>query len=87
MSLGMVAKIESCATRVRFPLIVKLALAIGINPVDLFDRSMRHGKVSQGKLKQLMIGLEGLSESELDWAYDLFSVALKATGKSGTVSV
>ena len=87
ISLGMVAKIESGATGVRFPLIIKLAFAMGIDPPDLFDPSMRRGKVSQGKLKQLMISLEGLTEAELDWAYDLFAIALKATGKSGPLTV
>ena len=87
VSLGMVAKIESGATGVRFPLIIKLAFAMGIDPPDLFDPSMRRGKVSQGKLKQLMISLEGLTEAELDWAYDLFAIALKATGKSGPLTV
>lgn len=87
VSLGMVAKIESGATGVRFPLIIKLAMAMGVDAVDLFDPSMRRGKVSQGKLRQIMIRLEVLTESELDWACELLMTALKATGKAGPLTL
>ena len=60
---------------------------MGIDAVDLFYPSMRRGKVRQGKLNQIANHIEALSESELDWAFDMIMIALKATGKAGPLTV
>ena len=78
VSLGMIAKIESGTTGVRFPFIVQLAIALGVEPIELFDRTGGKGKAFQGKLRQLQVRLENLSVAELDWAVDVLTVALKA---------
>lgn len=57
-------------------------MAMGIDAVELFDPSMRGGKVRQRKLHQIANHIEALSESELDWAFDMIMIALKTTGKA-----
>lgn len=79
ISPGMIAKIETGATGVRFPMIIKIAAALGVEPVELFYSQLPKGKLHRGKLKELVVRLEELSENDLDWAYDLMSIALKAT--------
>lgn len=81
ISEGMVAKIETGATGVRFPMIVKIANALDVEPAELFCSQLPHGKLNKGKRRELIVRLEELSEDDLNWTYDLLSVALKATGR------
>ena len=81
VSSGMVAKIETGATGVRFPMIVKIAIALDVEPAELFCSQLPHGRLNQGKRRELIVRLEELSDDDLNWTYELLSVALKATGK------
>ena len=81
ISEGMVAKIETGATGVRFPMIVKIAAALGVEPVELFYSQMPKGKLHQGKLRELVVRLEELSDGDLLWVHELMIVAMKATGR------
>lgn len=80
ISEGMVAKIETGVTGVRFPMIVKIATALDVQPAELFYSQIPHGKLNQGKLRELIVRFEELSEDDLGWLYDLLTVAFKATG-------
>lgn len=81
ISEGMVAKIETGATGVRFPMIIKIANALEVEPAELFCSQLPHGKLNKGKRRELIVRLEELSEDDLNWTYDLLSVAMKATGR------
>ena len=81
ISEGMVAKIETGATGVRFPMIVRIAQALDVDPVELFYSQMPKGKLHQGKLRELVVRLEEISDSDLDWIGELLSVAMQATGR------
>jgi transcriptional regulator with XRE-family HTH domain len=85
LSPGMVAKIESGVTGVRFPVIIKIAHALDVDPIELFYSSMPKGKLHQGKMRELIVRLEGLSETELEWVHGLLTVALKATAKTNAI--
>ena len=74
----MIAKIESGTTGVRFPFIVQLAMALGVEPIELFDRTGGKGKAFQGKLRQLQVRHDNLSAPDLEWAIEVLTVALKA---------
>jgi transcriptional regulator with XRE-family HTH domain len=81
VSEGMIAKVETGATGVRFPMIVKIANALEVEPAELFCSQLPHGRLNQGKRRELIVRLEELSDDDVNWTYDLLSVAMKATGR------
>jgi transcriptional regulator with XRE-family HTH domain len=81
ISPSMLAKIESGATGVRFPTIVQIAAALDVEPAALFSSQFPQNPLNRGKRRELIVRIEELTEDDLNWAYDLLAVALRATGR------
>ena len=81
ISPSMLAKIESGATGVRFPSIVQIAAALDVEPAALFSSQFPQNPLNRGKRRELIVRIEELTEDDLNWAYDLLAVALRATGR------
>ena len=81
ISEGMVAKVETGVTGVRFPMIVRIAHALDVDPIELFYSQMPRGKLNQGKRREIITKIEDLSDDDLDWVSDLLTVAFRATGR------
>ena len=75
------AKIESGATGVGFPKIVKIAMALKVDPAELFFSQLPHGRLHKGKRRELIVRLEELSDDDRNWTYELLYITLKATGR------
>ena len=53
ISPGMVAKIETGVTGVRFPMIARIAQALDVDSAELFYSQFPRGKLSQGKRREM----------------------------------
>ena len=80
ISEGMVAKIETGVTGARFPMIVRIAQALEVDPIELFYSQMPRGSLNQGKRREIITRIEELCDDDLDWVHDLLAVAFRATG-------
>ena len=81
ISEGMVAKIETGVTGARFPMIVRIAQSLSVDPIELFYSQMPRGTLNQGKRREIITRIEELDEADLDWVHALLAVAFRATGR------
>jgi transcriptional regulator with XRE-family HTH domain len=81
ISPGMIAKIETGVTGVRFPMIVRIAQALDVDPAELFYSQLPRGKLNQGRRREIITAIEELSEDDLAWVHDLLKVSFRATGR------
>lgn len=77
ISQDMIAKMETGVTGARFPTITKLANALEVDPSELFFSQVPRGTLYRGKRSEIVKLLEELPDKEVEWAYDLFNVALR----------
>lgn len=77
LSLDMVAKLETGITGARFPTISKLANALEVDASELFFSQVPRNALYRGKRSEIVKLLEELPDREVDWAFDLFNVALR----------
>ncbi|WP_031248033.1 helix-turn-helix transcriptional regulator [Mesorhizobium sp. LNHC229A00] len=77
VSIDTISKIEVGATGARFPMIEKIAVALGVDPAELFSPAIPSGALRRGPLLDLTTRLAGLSESELRWIRGVIEAALK----------
>jgi transcriptional regulator with XRE-family HTH domain len=77
LSVDMISKIETGATGARFPVIERLAGALGVDPAELFTTEIPTGAISRGAFSAVSMKLSDLSEAELSWISDLIDVALR----------
>lgn len=84
ISEAMIAKFETGATGARFPMIVRLALALRVDPAELFSDEIPKGKLQNGPRRTVIDRINELDEGQLDWVNDLLTVALRppASGES-----
>lgn len=76
LSVDMVAKIEVGATGARFPVIERLAMAIGVDPAEFFTTEIPGGSINRGTFREITSELAQLAEPELIWVRDLLDAAL-----------
>lgn len=76
ISVDMVSKIEVGATGARFPVIERLAAALGVDPAELFSTEIPSGSIRRGPYLDLTTRLAGLSDSELKWVSGVVDAAL-----------
>lgn len=78
VSVDMISKIETGATGARFPVIERLAEALGIDPAELFTTEIPNGALSRGPLVDLTTQLVGLSPTDLRWITGVVEAALRS---------
>lgn len=76
LSLDMIAKLETGVTGARFPTISKLAQALEVDASELFFSQVPRNALYRGKRTEIVRLLEELPDREVEWAYELFRVAL-----------
>lgn len=67
LSPEMVAKIETGKSGARFPVIERIAVALDIDPAELFTTQLPLGAFQKGAFATLSLRLASLSESDLLW--------------------
>lgn len=67
LSPEMVAKIETGKSGARFPVIERIAVALDIDPAELFTTQLPFGAFQKGAFATLSLRLASLSESDLIW--------------------
>ena len=77
VSVDMISKIETGATGARFPVIERLAEALGVDPAELFTTEVPGGAINRGPLVDLTTQLAGLSASDLRWIAGVMEAALR----------
>jgi len=83
LGVDMISKIESGATGARFPTIVKLAVALGVDAGELFLPAA--GSVvptASPNLISIMLMLGSLSDSDLGWAKSVLEATLRRHGEA-----
>lgn len=78
ISVDMISKIETGATGARFPVIERLADALGVDPAELFTSEIPGGAINRGPLVDLTTQLAGLSEIDLRWISGVIEAALRS---------
>lgn len=78
ISVDMISKIETGATGARFPVIERLAGALGVDPAELFTTEIPKGAINRGQLVDLTTLLAGLSASDLRWIGGVVDAALRS---------
>lgn len=81
VSVDMISKIETGATGVRFPVIERLAEALGVDPAELFTTEIPGGAINRGPLTNLITQLAGLSPGDLHWITGVVEAALGGHSK------
>lgn len=76
VSRDMITKLEAGASGARFPVIEKLAMALKVDPAELFTASLKPEMTSKA-YADLVARLAGLSEADLLWAKELLETALR----------
>ncbi|HVW56945.1 MAG TPA: helix-turn-helix transcriptional regulator [Rhizobiaceae bacterium] len=76
VSVDMISKIETGATGARFPVIERLAEALGVDPAELFTIEIPGGAINRGPLIDLTTQLAGLSPGDLHWITGVVEAAL-----------
>jgi transcriptional regulator with XRE-family HTH domain len=77
LSVDMISKIEVGATGVRFSVIERLALALGIDPAELFTTHIPSGLLNRKGLAEITSRLALLSEADLLWVKGLLDAGLR----------
>jgi transcriptional regulator with XRE-family HTH domain len=77
VSIDTISKIEVGATGARFPMIEKIALALQVDPAELFSPEIPSGALRRGPLLELTTRLAALSENDLQWLKGVIEAALK----------
>lgn len=77
LSVDMITRIEGGRTGARFPNIVKLANALGVDPAELFTPDLPTGALARGPQANLTARLAILSPSDLRWLEGIVDAALK----------
>ena len=77
VSEAMIAKVETGATGARFPMIVRLAVALRVDPAELFSDEIPKGKLQKGPRRALVDRINELDEGQIAWVNDLLAVALR----------
>jgi transcriptional regulator with XRE-family HTH domain len=75
ISKDMVSKIETGSSGARFPVIEKLAVALAVDPAELFTADLKPETTSKA-YANLTARLAGLSEADLAWAKEVLEAAL-----------
>jgi len=78
VSIDTISKIEVGATGARFPMIEKIAAALGVDPAELFSPEIPSGALRRGPLVELTTRLAALSDTDLRWINGLVEAALKS---------
>lgn len=77
VSVDMISKIETGTTGARFPLIERLAEALGIDPAELFTTELPSAKSRNPVFTALTVRLAGLNDEDLIWINGVVEAALK----------
>ena len=77
VSVDMISKIETGATGARFPVIERLADALGVDPSELFTTEIPGGAINRSPLVDLTTQLAGLSPTDLRWITGVVEAALR----------
>lgn len=77
VSVDMISKIETGATGARFPVIERLAVALGVDPAELFTTEVPAGAIQRKPLVDLTTQLAGLSDADLRWITGVVEAALR----------
>lgn len=77
VSVDMIGSIEAGRTGARFPIIERLALALQIDPAQLFTTDLPVDAVKGDARIALQARLAALSEREIVWVDRLLEVALR----------
>lgn len=75
-----IAKIEIGATGARFPVIERLAVALEIDPAELFTTEIPGGSIKRGAFSDISTRLATLAEGDLVWVRNLLDAALAKRG-------
>jgi transcriptional regulator with XRE-family HTH domain len=78
VSVDMISKIETGATGARFPVIERLAEALGVDPAELFTTEIPGGAINRGPLTDLTMPLAGLPPGDLHWITGVVEAALRS---------
>lgn len=76
ISVDMVTKIETGTSGARFPVIERLAVALDVDPAELFTAELSSQMRRNPALSALNVQLAGLDENELLWIKGLIEAAL-----------
>jgi transcriptional regulator with XRE-family HTH domain len=77
VSVDMITRIESGATGVRFPNLVKIANALRVDPAELFAADIPKGTLAKGPFKELLPQLANLPDKDIERAVDVLKAVLK----------
>lgn len=80
ISVDMISKVEVGATGARFPMIERLAEALGVDPAELFTTDAVGDRKRIGQLQDVAARLACLSEPELTWMRGIIEAALSPRG-------
>jgi transcriptional regulator with XRE-family HTH domain len=78
LSPEMVAKIETGKSGARFPVIERIAVALDIDPAELFTTQLPTGAFQKGAFAALSLRLASLSESDLLWISRIVDAVLSS---------
>lgn len=77
ISLDMINRIERGVSGARFPNIARLAVALQVDPAELFTPDLPKGAGQRRELTNVMSRLSALSDNDLVWVGALLDAALK----------
>jgi len=77
VSIDTISKIEIGATGARFPMIEKIATALGVDPAELFSPEIPSGALHRGPLLHITTRLAALSDSDLRWISGVIDAVLR----------
>jgi transcriptional regulator with XRE-family HTH domain len=77
LSVDMLSKLEVGATGARFPSIERLALAVQVDPAELFTSELPKGSMNRGAFGEISAKLSSLPETDLVWISALLDVVLR----------
>ena len=80
ISIDMINRIERGVTGARFPNIEKLAVALNVDPAELFTADLPAGAGQRRALTDITSRLSTLSDRDLAWVDHLLDAALKTRG-------
>ena len=77
VSVAMISKIEIGASGARFPVIEKLADALGIDPAELFTTEIPNTAFKRGPLLDIAVTLADLPREDQVWIKGVIEAALR----------
>lgn len=78
ISVDIISKVEVGATGARFPVIERLADALGVDPAELFSTEIPGGSLKRGPLIDLTTQLAALPATDLRWITGVVEAALRS---------